>query len=95
MMIVDAINNAGSEHAVWFLVTAYLESLQHFPASSGVPFGVVALPVRGLADLRDRIAALRSARATPLQPATPPAEVSAVLETALERLDAHLACENR
>ena len=90
MMIIDAINSANNEHAVWFLVTAYLESLNHFHASLGLPLAVVALPVRGLADLRSRIAALRNCRPAPAEQSTPPAEVAAVLETAVGRLHASL-----
>ena len=33
MMLADAIDSAVSEHAVYFLVTAYVESLHHFHTS--------------------------------------------------------------
>ena len=94
MMIIEAINNAKNEHAVWFLVTAYLESLHHFRVSLGLPPTVVALPIRGIADLRSRLATLRCCREPSTACVAPPAEVSAVLETAVVRLDAHLAGEN-
>ena len=29
MMIVDAIRSAATQHAVYFLATAYIESLRH------------------------------------------------------------------
>ena len=45
MMILDAINTAQNEHAVYFLVTAYLESLQHFPRGLGLPKSVMQLPI--------------------------------------------------
>ena len=44
MMLADAISSATSEHAVYFLVTAYVESLHHFHRSLGIPERVIALP---------------------------------------------------
>jgi hypothetical protein len=48
MMINDAIRNASSEHTVYFLLTAYIDSLQF---SARLPEYVTALPVSGLQDL--------------------------------------------
>ena len=55
MTIVDAISAAPSEHAVYFLVTAYIESLRHFERSARVPEPVLQLPISGRADLARRL----------------------------------------
>lgn len=96
MMIVEAINTAPTEHAVYFLVTAYIESLRHFQ-SSGIPESVISLPVSGPADLNDRLAALRNNNNGPLEAVVPVSEVSAVLASALHRLgaDGYEPRENR
>jgi hypothetical protein len=98
MMIVDAIKTAPNEHAVYFLVTAYLESLNHFHASSGIPDRIVSLPVAGEADLTERLQVLR---ANNLPPAAvqPLSEASEVLSCAVRRLSDVASCtqsrENR
>jgi hypothetical protein len=51
MLINDAIRTARSEHTVYFLLTAYLESLQF---SRKLPDYVTALPLAGLNDLEWR-----------------------------------------
>jgi hypothetical protein len=51
MLINDAIRNARSEHTVYFLLTAYLESL-HF--SRKMPEYLTVLPLAGLNDLEWR-----------------------------------------
>ena len=89
MMILDAINDAASEHAVYFLVTAYIESLHHFHRSLGIPEGVVKLPVGGVRDLEERLDTLRRTGSSPFEGEVPAAEVSAVLASAVQRL----ACE--
>jgi len=88
MMIIDAIDSAPTEHAVYFLVSAYLESLHHFHRSSGLPEAVVTLPVAGPADLNARLTALRSNVDAPLDPVVPASEVFAVLMSALKRVGA-------
>jgi hypothetical protein len=86
MTIVDALTSAPSEHAVYFLVTAYIESLRHFERTCGVPQRVIALPIEATGDLRERLDALRHARAHPAE-AVVVAEVAAVLGAALARLE--------
>lgn len=86
MMIVDAIRSAPSEHAVYFLVTAYMESLRHFEESSGVPEPITRLPIAGRHDLHERLTLLRSSIAAPPEPIVPVSEVGTVLDCALERL---------
>ena len=97
MMILDAISTAASEHAVYFLVTAYIESLHHFHRGMGIPESVISLPVEGLADLAERLAALRYDSNGPLQGVVPVSEVSAVLASALQRLgeDGYVPSEKR
>ena len=87
MMIVDAIRSAPSEHAVYFLVTAYMESLRHFEKSSGVPEPIMRLPIAGRDDLHQRRDLLQSTITAPLEAVVPLSEVSAVLACAIERLD--------
>jgi hypothetical protein len=86
MMIVDAISSAPTEHAVYFLVTAYMESLRTFEESCGVPEPVTRLPIAGEDDLHRRLDILRSTLATPLENVVPVTEVSAVLDCAVRRL---------
>ena len=86
MMIVDAVSSAPSEHAVYFLVTAYMESLRHFERSCGVPQRVLDLPVAGAADLRERLSTLRRTTSSPLESMVAVSEVDAVLTSAIDRL---------
>ena len=86
MMILDAINTAASEHAVYFLVTAYIESLHHFHRSLGIPEAVIKLPVDGVGDLEERLAALRNDVDPAVEAVVPASEVSAVLASAVQRL---------
>ena len=86
MMILDAINDAANEHAVYFLVTSYIESLHHFHRSLGIPERVVKLPVDGMRDLEERLDTLRRTGSSATQGEMPAAEVSAVLASAVQRL---------
>ena len=86
MTIREAIDSAGNEHAVYFLVTAYIESLHHFDRDPGIPARVVKLPVNGLGDLRERLASLVEHVHRPLECVVPPSEVMAVLVSAVNRL---------
>jgi hypothetical protein len=86
MTIVDAINSAASEHAVYFLVTAYIESLQHFHRGLGIPEAVVRLPLSGMDDLEERLTSLKRNVDVPLQTVVPASEVTAVLASAVQRL---------
>jgi hypothetical protein len=86
MMILDAIKGASSEHAVYFLVTSYIDSLHHFHRGLGIPESVVRLPVRGMDDLEERLESLHHDSDPPLEGIVPASEVSAVLATAVHRL---------
>jgi hypothetical protein len=79
MKIVEAIQSAATQHAVYFLVTAYVESLRHFERTSGVPPAALALPIAGASDLEPREAMVAVS------------ELAAVITCALGRLEA-LAC---
>jgi hypothetical protein len=83
MMLADAIESAVSEHAVYFLVTAYIESLHHFQTSLRIPKCVIDLPLGGMGDLAERAQALREV-GNEAGGAT--GEALAILECALARL---------
>jgi hypothetical protein len=87
MMIVDAVSAAPTQHSVYFLVTAYIESLRHFERTSGVPGMVLDLPVSGAADLSDRLDALRRNSDVRLESVVAVSELAAVLACALTRLE--------
>src|SRR4051812_35958784 len=72
MMLADAISSATSEHAVYFLVAAYVESLHHFHRSLGIPERVIALPLAGLDDLEERLRLLGDGLGSTRQPPPPP-----------------------
>src|SRR4051812_16807510 len=86
MIIDDAIRSAPTEHAVYLLVTAYIESLCHFEASAGVPKALLMLPLRGAADLAARLNTLEETIDMPLEAVVPASEVVGVLASALRRL---------
>jgi hypothetical protein len=86
MMIVDAIRSAATQHAVYFLATAYIESLRHFERSSGVPAEVLELPICDRADLERRARLLDQHTGAPFEAVVPIAELSSVLGCAIERL---------
>ena len=88
MMIVDALSSASTQHAVYFLVTAYIESLRHFEASVAVPKAVLHLPLSGRDDLAARLAALQNNINVPLEGVVPVSEVATVLASAVQRLTA-------
>jgi hypothetical protein len=86
MMIADAISSATTEHAVYFLITAYIETLHHFHKSLGIPVQVIELPVSGIDDLAQRLAALRHDINLPPKAVVGASEAAAVLECAVGRL---------
>lgn len=87
MMIADAITSAPTEHAVYFLVTAYIESLRHFERSTRVPEPVLQLPISGSADLAMRLDSLTNNIDVPLEAVVPLSEVAGVLACAVARLN--------
>ena len=88
MMIVEAIESAPTEHAVYFLLTAYIESLRHFERGCGVPQRAIALPVSGFSDIAERLEILRSSTNVAGERTVAAAEAADVLGSALKRLSA-------
>lgn len=86
MIITDAIIAAPTEHAVYFLVTSYIESFRRFGHAPDIPGPVLHLPLAGAADLRERLRALRNDINAPLDTVVSASELGAVLDTALTRL---------
>jgi hypothetical protein len=63
MTIIEALGQADTDHIVFFLLTAYAESLCWYgSAKSSVPARVLRLPVAGIKDVLERVNALRRAR---------------------------------
>jgi hypothetical protein len=87
MMIVDAIRSACTPHAVYFLVTAYIESLRHFERSCAAPEHVLDLPIAGADDLGQRVRVLER-NTVPPESAVAASELATVLACALERVEA-------
>jgi hypothetical protein len=87
MMIVDAISSAPTRHSVYFLVTAYIESLRHFERTCGVPAMALGLPIHGAGDLAERLDALHCNTEVAPEAVVAVSEVAAVLISALRRLD--------
>ena len=84
MMIADAINSANSEHAIYFLVTAFIESLRHFPLV--LPERAIELPVRGVEDLTQRLEVLCRNTNVSSEAGVVASEACAILLCALVRL---------
>lgn len=60
MTLTDALNQAQTKHVVYFLLTAYVESLGWYAAArSSLPAPVMRLPVREMTDVFRRLDALR------------------------------------
>lgn len=59
MMIVDAVETAGSKHVVYFLVSAYVETLHYYDETrSALSPQVTKLPLAGRADVTARLRVL-------------------------------------
>ena len=62
MVLTEAIKSARTEHVVYFLLAAYVETLDYFdPLRSSLPQSVKKLPIEGLADVVERLGAVRAA----------------------------------
>ena len=60
-MLSDAIKLAETEHAVYFLLTAYVETLDYYdPPRSSIPARAKRLPIAGKADVVERLHVLRN-----------------------------------
>ncbi len=58
MQMLEVMRRLNSESEVMFLLSAYVETLQHCDFGQGLPGCVAVLPVRGVGDVRDRFEAL-------------------------------------
>ena len=62
-MITDAIKQAPSEHVVYFLLTAYVETLGY--VDLGIPEDVKRLPISGKPDVHERLGMMRDVLKSP------------------------------
>ena len=93
MIIIDALRLAASEHVVCFLLTAYVETVEHRgSAARAVPADAKRRPVRDANDVFQRLRALRSKRAMTTAPreARMIDEVVSAFSAAADRLRALL-----
>jgi hypothetical protein len=91
LKITDAITTADTEHVVYFLLTAYVETLHYYdPLRSSLPEHVKRLPMAGISDVADRLRALRGSieRYAQSQARLLIEEVLEVFSAALQRLKA-------
>lgn len=58
MMLLDVINEAGTEHEIYFLLHAYVEAIRHDDESEALPQPLRRLPFHGLSDVEERVAEL-------------------------------------
>jgi len=65
LMLTDAIKHAETEHVVYFLLTAYVETLG-YADSYGVPEQVKRLAIRSKRDVRQRLGVMRDILEIPL-----------------------------
>ena len=78
-MITDAIKLAPSEHVVYFLLTAYVETLGYIDLY-GIPEDVKRLPISGKPDVSERLDIMRDVLHRPQSTMT----VKAVIEEAVD-----------
>jgi hypothetical protein len=78
-MITDAIKLAPSEHVVYFLLTAYVETLGYVDLY-GIPEDVKRLPISGKPDVSERLDIMRDVLDGPQSTTT----VKAVIEEAVD-----------
>jgi hypothetical protein len=82
MTITAALKQAQTNHVVYFLLTAYVESLGWYdPPRSWLPARVMRLPVRSVTDVIKRLNALRRVLQTRVQDT---AGIRAMIEEAVE-----------
>ncbi|HEX2827635.1 MAG TPA: hypothetical protein VHP37_14885 [Burkholderiales bacterium] len=89
MIIIDALKLAASEHIVYFLLTAYVETVEYRGgAARAVPEDATRMPVRDAGDVMRRLSLLRSRRAVTTAPrdAKMIDEVTSAFSAAADRL---------
>jgi hypothetical protein len=81
LTITDALTQARTEHVIFFLLTAYAESLGWYdPRRSGVPGRVTRLPIAGRVDVVERLYVLRQV----LEAHVRESEIRVLIEEAFE-----------
>jgi hypothetical protein len=87
--IIEAIKRAESEHAVYFLLTAYLESLWLSDNGNGLRAPLRRLPIAGQSDVQERAQELALEERAAMQPIV--AEAAEIFRVASQRLNADRA----
>jgi len=60
LLLTDAIKTGQTEHIIYFLLSAYVETLEYYdPPRSSLPSCVNRLPIAGTRDVTGRLRALR------------------------------------
>lgn len=59
MFIIKAILLARTEYIVYFLLSSWLEALEHGGRARAIPFEAKKLPIRGPGDVRRRVSLVR------------------------------------
>ena len=93
MSIIEAIKHAENEHAVYLLLTAYLESLWSSENDSTLRGSLRRLPIEGQTDVEERAQALASEEGVNEVPVV--AEAAEIFRAARERLGAGQAIGTR
>ena len=84
-MITDAIQIAQTEHVIYFLLTAYVETLGYYdPPRSSLPPHVNRLPIVGTCDVTERLSALRETLDSNVQDSS---DVRALIQEAVDVFD--------
>ena len=60
MMIIDVILDANTEHEIFFLLTAYVESLRYCDKLGTLPQDLTRLPLSGVGDVQGKFVELRA-----------------------------------
>lgn len=60
MMISDVILEANSEHEIFFLLTAYVESIRYCDRLGTLPENLTRLPLSGIGDVQRKLEALNA-----------------------------------
>jgi hypothetical protein len=85
MTIIEALRRADTDHIVYFLLTAYAESLSWYDLpGSRFPARVTRLPVASVDDVSERVNALKNAQESQVPR---PSRARVILEEAIDVFD--------
>jgi hypothetical protein len=85
MTIIEALGRADTDHIVYFLLTAYAESLSWYdPPGACFPARVTRLPVASVDDVSERVHALKNAHDSQI---ARPSRARLILEEAIDVFD--------